>query len=66
MQSRRSLKGVGNYRISLAAVAVCAGAFSLGAAEVLQDSSGNSPDKVYVSSSGSNTSPYDTWAILFR
>lgn len=32
MQSRRFLKGVGNYRVSLAAVAVCAGAFSLGAA----------------------------------
>lgn len=61
MQSRRFLKGVGNFRVSLAAVAVCADAFSLGAAEVLQDSSGNSPDKVYVSSSGSNTSPYNTW-----
>lgn len=61
MQNCRFLKGRGDYLSLLVAGAVCAGAFSLGAAEVLQDSSENSPDKVYVSSSGSNTSPYDTW-----
>lgn len=60
-QNRGFPMGGGNYRTLLIAGAVFCGMLSANAEDAVQDPGVTSPAKVYVSASGSNTSPYDTW-----